>query len=419
MRWPHVNTTWLLFGAALVLRVGWVVYRWNSPGPAPYPDEDLHWQLATHLVRDGTLISDDGRYAARMPLYPLFLALFAGLGSVGILVAKLAQAAVGAATAVVGYRLAESALGRRAGLVVGVLIACDPFAVFFANLLLSEVMFTLLALGLTACAWSLLTAPANRAALLRLAMLGPAIILTRPSAVLWIPLVWVLLAGLAVARGRAGAEAGQDVRAWRALSVRLLICPAALIVLMLPWGLRNHAVLGSYAWLSTNGGVTLYDAQGPEADGSSNQAFLRETPEFQGLGEVALDHTLKHRALEQMWSHPRRALRLAGVKFLRMWSPRPNVAEHRSGPEAYAGAAYTLFLLLAAAAGLMRTRAGDRQVAWFQALVWLPLVYFTILHCVYIGSVRYRVPLMPFLALAAGSAWKRPISQTDLNNRSG
>ena len=52
MRPPRVSTAWLLFGVALVLRVGWVACRWTSHGPAfDYPDEDLHWQLATHLIQ--------------------------------------------------------------------------------------------------------------------------------------------------------------------------------------------------------------------------------------------------------------------------------------------------------------------------------------------------------------------------------
>jgi hypothetical protein len=406
---PRISTAWLLFGAAFVLRVGWVAYRWRMHGPTlDYPDEDLHWQLATHLVRDGTLVSDDGRFAARMPLYPLFLALFAGCGSVGVLLAKLAQAGLGAVTTVIGYRLAKAAMDRRAALVAGVLIACDPFAIFFANLLLSEVPFTLVAIGLTACAWGVRDAPAKKAPLLGLALLGPAAILTRPSAAGWVPLLWLLIVVLSALRYRARKKAGAGTQAHPV--IRLLVCPAVLIVLLLPWGLRNRAVLGSYAWLSTNGGVTLYDAQGPQADGSSNQAFLRERTEFQGLDEVALDETLRRRALEQMRNHPSSVLHLAGVKLLRTWSPLPNVAEYRGGLAALVGAVYTVLIIVGAVVGLGRILKTGRPSRTLMVLIWLPVLYFTLLHCIYIGSVRYRVPLLPFLALAASTAWQRPIS---------
>lgn len=398
---------WLLFGAGLALRAGWVVYRWVTQGAAfDYPDEELHWQLATNLVRDGLLISDDGRYAARMPLYPLFLALFAGLGQTGILVARLAQCALGAAAVLLAYHLARRALGRRAALVAGLLVSCDPFAVFFANLLLSEVLFTLLALGLMYCAWRVLAGPRpDRSALIGLALLGPAAVLTRPSAAALIPLVWLLVVALAGDRPRT--------------LLRLLLCPTLLVVFMLPWGVRNKAVLGSSAWLSTNGGVTLYDAQGPQADGSSNQAFLQELPDLRGLDEVTIDRTLQRLAGRQMRSHPDNVLRLAGLKFLRTWSLTPNVAEYRGGSAALVSAAYTLVVLVGAAIGLARAAAlrlrPHQLTFWrlapglrsFHALLWLPVVYFTLLHCVYIGSLRYRVPLMPFLALATATSVAR------------
>ena len=394
MKACRTNPVWLLCGVALALRAGWIAYRWATHGAAlDYPDEELHWQLATNLLHTGRLVTDDGRLAARMPLYPLFLAVFAALGPASILAARMAQAVSGAATVLVAYRLADAALGRRAAVVGGLLIGCDPFGIFFTNLLLSEVLFTFLALALLGCAWRLCAAadPPRRAAV-GLALLGPAAVLTRPSCAALIPLVWLLVLGLAPQRRR--------------LAPWLLLCPLALVLLVLPWGLRNKAVLGDYAWLSTNGGVTLYDAQGPQANGASDQTFLRTMPAFQDLGEVALDRTLKRQALDQMRADPARVLRLAGIKFLRTWSPVPNVSEYRGGAVAWAGAAYTLGVLLLAVIGLVRSLC-DRarpELRRFQALLWLPVLYFTFLHCVYIGSVRYRVPLLPFLSLAAAAA---------------
>ena len=390
---------WLLLLGALALRAGWVVQRWHAQGATlAYPDEELHWQLARNLVHSGTLATDDGRYAARMPLYPLFLALFAGLGPTGVLVAKLAQAALGAATAGAAFGFARRALGPRAALVAGVLVACDPFGVFFANLLLSETVFTLLLVAFIWCAWGTCVSGTRRAAI-GVALLGPALILTRPSAVALVPLVW--LASAWAARPRAvGRTAGS-------LVLNLLV----VVLMLLPWGLRNRAVLGSSAWLSTNGGVTLYDAQGPQADGSSNQTFLRELPELQDRDEAELDDTLTRLAWQQMQAEPGRVLRLAGTKFLRLWNPFPNVAEYRGGAAAWAGAAYTLVVLLVAIAAAVRvlTRhsiGADRRR--FQLFLWLPILYFTLLHCIYIGSVRYRVPLMPLLCLGAAAVATSP-----------
>ena len=309
---------WLLFVVALLLRAGWVGYGWMQRGPElTYDDESLHWQLATNLVRHGALVSDDGRYAARMPLYPLFLAALAGAGDAGILLARLAQAVLGACGVVLLAGWARAAGGERSALVAGVLAALDPFAVFFSNLLLSEVPFTFLLIVFLRAAWSLAQPEAAtwRAAIV-LALSGAALVMTRPSVALLVPFVWGCVAWLG----------GLS----RAALLRLALAPVTLAAGLLPWGLRNQVLLGSPAWLSTNGGVTLYDALGPQADGSSNQDFLRALPGLAALGEVELDQRLRRLALESAGADLPRVVRLAGAKLARTWSPSPNVAQYLS-----------------------------------------------------------------------------------------
>jgi hypothetical protein len=415
------GVVWIIFVAALALRVSWIGYRWLQRGAAlDFSDEHVHWQLATNLANHGALVTEDGRYAARMPLYPLLLTPWAALGERGILAARLMQALAGAATAAIACALARRYFGLAAALCIGALVAADPFAVFFSNLLLSETVFTSMALGLVACACPLVLRPqpAQHAALAGVALLSAAAIFTRPSAVGWIVLLW-LFAWLA------------DRDRWRATR-RVAACVLVLAAALLPWGARNKAVIGGYAWLSSNGGVTLYDAQGPQADGSSNQSFLREmwrdawrpAP----ANELERDRALAQRAWRQMREKPVRVLRLAGIKFLRMWNLKPNVEEYRGGAAAPVSALYTLAALLLALAGTWRgwrprgkpadAHAGvemyadedepgglsARQTRAYLGLVWLPVVYFTLLHCIYIGSLRYRMPLMPFLLLAGAVA---------------
>ncbi len=374
-----------MFLLALSLRAAWVLLRWSQVGPTlEFDDERLHWALARNLIEQGALVSDDGRFAARMPLYPLFLAPFAALGNVGVLGARLAQAALGAAVAVAGYRLARDAVGQRAAWIVGVVIAIDPFGIFFTQLLLTETLFTLLALLFVDAVWRFLegTDRGVGVSLAWVALLGPLAILTRPSAAGWIVLVWGWLAWHLWHRPRAVVRAGAVL--------------AVSAVLFLPWGLRNQAVLGAFCWLSANGGVTLYDAQGPQADGSSDQAFLQEE-RFARLSEVERDRELQRAALTQMRDDPQRVLELVGVKFLRTWNPVPNYGAYRRPVVMAASAGYTVPIVVVALTGLY---VGRRRRNLLVAL-WLPIVYFSLLHCIYIGSVRYRVPLMPLLAVSS------------------
>jgi 4-amino-4-deoxy-L-arabinose transferase-like glycosyltransferase len=389
----------VLFAAAFALRVAWVLSRWHQSGAElEFPDEELHWQLARNLVGDGTLVSDDGRFAARLPAYPLFLALFARGSATGILIARLAQALLGAATAWIGYRFVRGTLDRRAGLVAGVLLCIDPYTVFFTNLLLTEVLFIFVAVTLTICALSLICRSARPAwtAALGVAVCGAAALLTRPSAAGWVLLLWIVLGLLDSPRARA--------------SRRFMLYVVVMAAGLFPWALRNRAVIGAPAWLSTNGGVTLYDAQGPQADGSSNQQFLSELPQLVGLDEVQRDRELRRLALAQMRDDPARVLRLAWVKFTRMWSLTPNLPDYRDSVTVVVSSIFTAVTLLLAIIGLVRA-VGPRDPAAavtlrrLHLLLWLPVVYFTLVHCVFIGSLRYRVPLMPFVSIAAATAF--------------
>lgn len=398
----ELNFGLIVFLLALAPRVAWVALRWGQVGPQlDFPDERVHWQLATHLVTEGTLVTDDGRYAVRMPLYPLFLAPFALGGDIGILLARLAQATAGAAGAWLAWRFAARVLGRRAGLIAGVLVALDPFGVFFCHLLLSETVVTPVLLAATWWSWRLCSAAdtGQWGLALAAAAAGAASVFLRSAAWPWLLALWGAILLLERFRRRAIGRVGLAV--------------AVFIAAMLPWGLRNHARLGDYAWFSSNGGVTLYDAQGPQADGSSNQNFLAQMPELNGLGEAAADRRLLARAVQQMRSDPGRVVWLAGVKFKRFWNPLPNLETTQSGLAVWGNAALTALGLLAAAVGvgrLLARRPGrsaePRQATVnFLVLVLLPIVVFTLLHCVFIGSVRYRAPLMPFVYLLAAAAF--------------
>ena len=402
------RTLLLIFVLALVLRAGWVVVRWQTRGPQlEFPDEQIHWQLARNLATRGQLVTDDGRWASRMPGYPLFLLPFAWLGARGILAAQLAQAVLSAATAALAAAFVRShaaardsargkagtcqggkgiTLARRLALITGLLVAVDPYAIFFSALLLTEVLFTFEVVLLVVSAASWLQRP-GRLSAAGVALCGTAAILTRPSAAGWVVLLWVMLLGF-----KRFHPAG-----WRLVAISALTLAAALV----PWALRNRAVIGAPAWLSTNGGVTLYDAVGPQATGASDQSFLQRMPELAQMTEPQRDRYLYKRAIEQIRRDPLRIVRLAWVKFCRTWNPLPNAPGYRRSPRAWVLAAYTVVLLILAAVGVGFWRRWPATLA----LILLPIVYFTILHSIFIGSVRYRVPLMPLLAmLAAGGA---------------
>jgi hypothetical protein len=63
-------------------------------------------------------------------------------------------------------------------------------------------------------------------------------------------------------------------------------------------------------------------------------------------------------------------------------------------------ATYVPIMILAITGAARTIRRG-----WPYVLCWLPAVYLTGLHVVFVGSIRYRVPAMLTLAVLAAGAW--------------
>ena len=93
-------------------------------------------------------------------------------------------------------------------------------------------------------------------------------------------------------------------------------------------------------------------------------------------------------------------LQLAGTKLLRMWNIWPNEPQFRSWFVRLAVfGTYTPILLLSLY-GAWRFREHGLDVL----LLILPAVYLSLLHAVFIGSLRYRQPAMLTLAILAAAA---------------
>jgi hypothetical protein len=112
--------------------------------------------------------------------------------------------------------------------------------------------------------------------------------------------------------------------------------------------------------------------------------------------------------------HPGRVLQLAAIKFGRMWNVWPNEPQFRSWPVRWRCSSRIPIMVLAIW-GSWKFR--DR--GWPCVLLWLPAVYLTLLHIIFVSSIRYREPAMlPLIVLAAGTAvfwWqsKRGIKPTN------
>jgi len=407
----------LIVFLSLALRV---VYVLRTGAELEFPDEKQYLNIAENFLKgEGLSVSIDSETGAllhvplemhRMPMYPLVLALItkAVPGLTGV---RLIQALMGALTCVMIYLLAAELVGERAGRVAGLIASIDPFSIYFAGRVLSETLFLLILVAgwyYVVRTWKELTGGAGTtrwlASSLVAGLLGAAAVLTRSTALplfLLVPLAWLVVGPRRIQGFCAG-----------------LLILWVLAVGLSPWVARNYKRTwtketgGRLVVTTLNVGESLYEAVGPFATGGPNKentAWPVET-EISLQDEYARNRFLVEKSLTYMKNSPFRTLRLAGKKFIRTWNVIPNYENVRTPfYEAVSLASYVP-VLLAGILGLLVSLRGSPNAmnrAWgprVRVLVWLllPVVVFTLVHMVFVGSVRYRLPMMPFVMVLSG-----------------
>ena len=416
---PHVRP-WLpivliLFTALAVrlLAAAW----WESRLPPGkkffFGDSESYWDLASDIAHGREYAYGDSRMF-RTPGYPAVLApLFLILGDdPPVFLARSWNALWGTAAVAAAIGLGWQLFSYKVGLITGAIAAIYPEAIGASVFVLSEAAFCPLMLGqlLLAISASRSSSPKSRWSLAFAAgLVGGCATLVRPSWLLFTP--FLLVSTCAVFSDR------KNMLLLNSLQI------AGLCLAMLPWWVRNYAVSGHFVATSTEVGVSLLDGWNPDADGSSNwnvrairfhevirliTSTTRSTTgnldihEVDGIPiidttEIAQDRDARNQAINWASENPRRVLELGVIKLSRMWNIWPNENEFRSWPMRLVVAATYLPLLVLIFLGLRRW--GRQWTCW---LLFSPAVYFTLLHMIFVSSIRYRLPpLLPLMAIAA------------------
>jgi hypothetical protein len=105
---------------------------------------------------------------------------------------------------------------------------------------------------------------------------------------------------------------------------------------------------------------------------------------------------------------PLRVLGLAVQKLGRTWSPWLNAEGFRAWPVQAAMVVWHVPLYLFAILGLARRwpaggAAGECGGWLLKVFLLIPVLYFSAVHALYLGSVRYRTPLMPLVCVFAAA----------------
>lgn len=440
--------TLALLGAILLLGLGLRAYAVVHPIAEPADDSHAYYALAKSLYQEGSFgnreFGDPSDWSPGAPW--LYAAAFAVTGGAREGTARTVEALLGSAAILVVFllaaRLGGPALGRAGGLLAALGVAVYPPFIHSTGELMSEPP-AILVLPAAVLAWlwaadgyaaagpdtrdegsSVPRWSVPRCSVLRWALPGVlfgALAMLRPEYLL----VGAAFAVLAAARVAAGA------RSWRPALAGAAVFLAALVVLILPWSIRNYVVLDRVVPISTGGGKALYVGTFLPADGEYQRvkAILYERyrrrrlpPQSQALNRVdptplfdrvaerypdlprdsALGRIGKQNLSKYLGEDPLGYLAMTARKVGRMWSSGVGEAMS-SGP----GRSVQILLVALGLAGL--ALLGARRRRWELAAMATPPLLVTLVGAASLAAPRRNEVLMtlvlPLAALALASAF--------------
>ncbi len=385
---------------ARLILVGYVV----GLDRVPAGDEIDYHSLASNLA-DGTgyHLADGHATARRPPLYPFVLSFLYRVVGADPAAARIMQVILGAMIVCLVFLVSKRLFTPQVAWVAAVLTAVNPFLVFVSGYLLTENLYIVLLLSV------LVVVPKPTGDWRRILAAGLILglcMLARPTA-LGIT-VWIVAFVLVFGGGSLGG------RVLRAAAILALIGLA-----VMPWGVRNHRVLGKWLFTTTHGGVTFYQG--------NNEAVL-EYPQYYGgvaplymlpgyeelekKPEVEKDEDARSMGRRFLKENKRKVPVLVWRKFARFWRLRSDAGMSgvksgwwfdrdsmlgRLAASLDVGLAYSVLVIPLFVIGLFLSLRAWRRFVFLYGLV----VVHTAAALVFHGSIRMRVPIEPVIAIFA------------------
>ena len=390
-----------VFVVALVLRS--ITLTFILPKLRPDVDPDSYRSLARSLVAGKGFVAVAASErelpnVARTPVYPLFLAGLMNVGGDRLGLFLAAQCVLGALTCALTLMIAARWMRPHAAMIAGLLVALDPNSVLRCSDLRTETLFTLL----VACAACLMVWRCDRTwGWFASGLLWSLTALTRPIAIwIWVVAVVVIFVQRVSRRNRT-------------------LYLAAFLIGYLPlvgiWVVRNHTITGRYFVSSIStynlmfraGGVTA-ELEGRKVE-DVDQESRKEYGDIQFVeSRTRFEQSLtayQQAAVRRLTQAPHIAMKQAVLGWGKLlFGPGVRALDNALGqtepPAKWWPPVYSLTLVVVVFLGGLGTKRLGRE-AIVPALL---LLYFVALAGGPESNSRFRVPIMPMLAVLAVAA---------------
>ncbi len=328
----------------------------------------------------------------RGPLYPLFLAGLYSLFGCDVIVVRIAQSVLGALTCLIVYHIGRKVFHPGVGVLSAILVCFYPYFIHMTGDIMSETLFTfLICLSIL-----MLLLYQEKPSFKYSALTGICVGLTLLCKGTFLPffllsLLWLL------------AVPGLKPK----LKIRMVGQLLLFVSLTLsPWMIRNYRHYNKIVVLGLSGGA-LWIANNPQAmkietlpeinndkldisftwfDPERYQTILKMPP-------LEADRTFRKEAKNYIFSNPGEFAHLVFKRFLHYWRLYPIVATRRNKIIAMLTSGWILPL---GWLGIIISFGNYRRKT---ILLISLLASFTLVHVVFLATIRYRVPIDPIVII--------------------
>jgi 4-amino-4-deoxy-L-arabinose transferase-like glycosyltransferase len=421
--WADPWSRWLLFIflLAFALRLAWIAFVNPDPGDGRMDDSVFYDSAAQALAAGKGYIHFTGHPTAQWPPgYPLLLAAIYKVFGHSVTLAKLLNAFAGAAACLLIYAIGAKVFSRKVGFLAAGILAVFPSQIYYSTLILTEglspALFAVLLLLLLT--WTIERQNPSPLRLFFLGVfLGAAALMRAEIAVLLLAvlLVWKLM-----------------IPSWRTFARRAALLVAGMVLVIMPWTIRN--AISMHAFIPISSGVGHTFLAGHQKDPYNPHHYFPEVKyqrEYADIPfpeqEIKVEQASLRAGLRFMVSNPGYESALLFEKFYHLYmsdsdalkwinigpvmpSGERRVIIPHSATEKWTLLANGYYYAVMASAVL-------GVLLWFSVrdkkrlLLVLFVVGWTLIHLAFIPDGRYHTPLIPIFCLWAAATlvflWER------------
>jgi len=358
-------------------------------------DENEYVYIARNVAGGEGFVDSNGDLSKRSPLFPIILAGLQTSGDRSLFVSHLLGCLLGVIAIALGYLLSLRLFANHlAAMTTAVVMAFYPGLVVYSALLQTESLYIVFFLGIMLLGYRILEKPS----LINGAMLGLFCGLAALTRAVFLGFIPILLASLVLIKPHL----------WSTLAKSLGVSLIVVVLVILPWTVRNYLVHDDVVPISSWAGSSLLIGNNPYATGTwslkdgfdswfQTQAKQRGVDDPASLNEIEIDGLRRNVAVAYMVSHPWETAALFAKKAHMFWVYPITHSDNNLALQSIAIFS-DFILLIGVCVGLV--------ASWGKRLTLGPLfgaiVLFFVVHSVLHAEARYRLPLVPFLSVIFG-----------------